>query len=134
MINVQIQPEHIRGTAIVFAVLCLVIACCFGFFAGRDLARADLAIAQANSIAAGLRHFYADQDRFPSTLEFADRAVFGVYAGGIPLHMVSSKTCPETIGYESLTLRTFSVTYCIPRAVGDLLPGVHEITNRDVGI
>lgn len=130
----QIQPQYIRtsGLVLVGALLCLV--CVFGFRAGRDLARARLAIQQAQGIVQGLGYFYADQDRFPSSQELADPAVFGVYASPIPLHTVASKTCPEVLAYESLTLRTFSVTYCIPRAAAGFTAGIQELTNRDIGI
>lgn len=132
--NIQVAPERIRGTAIGLALTLLVVVCGFGYVAGRDLARADLAIEQAQGLVEGLAYFYADQDRFPSLQEFAEPTSFGVYAQGVPVRTVASKACPDVLAYESLTLRTFSVTYCIPRGTDGLFQGVHEITNRDVGI
>lgn len=134
MIQMQISPERIRAAVIVLVLVLFVTVCGFGFVAGRDLARADLVVGQAQGLAQGLAYFYADQDRFPSPQEFAEQASFGVYAQGVPVHTVSSKACPTVLGYESLTLRTFSITYCIPRSVNGLPQGVHEVTNRDVGI
>lgn len=134
MINIQMQPEYIRATVITLAVFLLIVVCAFGFVAGRGLARGDLARNQAEELVEGLGYFFADQDRFPSTQEFEDPAIFGVYASGIPVRVVASAACPEVIDYESLTLRTFSITYCIPRAVGGVPAGIYEITNRDVGI
>ncbi len=101
-----------------------------GFRAGQDTAKAELTQKQVSVILAGLKNFYADQDRFPTGLEFDDRDKFGAYLSLVPITQQTSKLCTKTISYSTFNARTFVLAYCLPKAIGGEAVGTHTVTER----
>lgn len=130
--NIQVEPTYIRNFVISLVLVFLLVVSYMGFRAGQDTAKAELTQKQVAVILAGLKHFYADQDRFPSNVEFNDPEKLGVYVSTIPIKQQVSKLCPKTISYSTFNARTFVLSYCLPKSVGDKVLGVHMLTERDL--
>lgn len=130
--DIQIQPQHVRGTIVVIILFFVFLASFFGFRAGRDLAKSSATLELAHVTMRGLDYFFSDQDRYPSPLEFGESQSFGTYVSRVPLPSFISKQCPVTTTYDTFDERAFEFTYCLPRASGDQTAGIHTLTERDV--
>lgn len=130
--EIHIQPNHIRTIILSVVVFFLALSSYFGFSAGRDLARSQLALDQTTAVLQSLGYYFADQDRFPSQTEFSDINAFGPYLSAVPLRSIVSKQCPTPAVYDTLNKRTFTFSYCLPRAFRDQSAGRHTVTERDI--
>ncbi len=130
--DIQIEPNYIRNFVLSLVVFICAVVSYMGFRAGQDTAKAELTQKQVAVILAGLKNFYADQDRFPTNLEFNDKDKLGVYVSVIPVTQQTSRLCPKTISYSTFNARTFVLSYCLPKAVGGETLGVHVLTERDI--
>lgn len=132
VMEIQIQPHYIRNAVIALILVILATISFFGFRAGRDLARADLAVKQTAATMKALDYFFSDQDRYPTATEFGDPQTFGIYLSQVPIPLVASKQCPRPLAYSTFNQRTFVMRYCLPREFQGQLPGAYDVSERDI--
>lgn len=130
--DIQIQPQYIRATVILIIVFLVFLTSLFGFRAGRDLAKSTATLNTVHATLKGFDYFFDDQDRYPSSVEFEDPNTLGVYLSTIPVPEFPSKQCPITTAYDTFDERSFTLSYCLPRAIANEVAGIHTLTERDI--
>lgn len=130
--EIEVQPAYVRLAILIVVVVLLLLACVFGFRAGRDIARADFTLKQTGAVMQGFMYFLSDQDRYPGQMELQDASVMRQYISQVPIPAVVSKQCPTPFGYETFDRIHFTFSYCLPRGTQGMTAGTHKTTETDI--
>lgn len=104
------------GSLISAAVLLLAVF--WGMSKGQTLAQAQTVLAAAQNAQQALQLFYRDQDRYPTAVEFSDKATMLNYFSEYPLPELPSKTCPQSFNYTRVDFSHATLSFCLPAATG----------------
>jgi type II secretory pathway pseudopilin PulG len=123
-----ISSETVQNIGIgILAAIWLLVAG-FAFSAGVKAAQSSFVVANAEVLAAALKNFYNDQDRYPTTGEFLNKEMFGVYLNQFPPHGFSSQLCSQSYTYEQAGTRGYRFYICLPAASGVFRMGSNDVS------
>ena len=99
---------------IAVVLLALVI---WGYMSGIQAARSKMVLKDAKAIAAGVEHFKADQNRYPTTTEFDNNSLMRLYISNFPPQRFLSELCEKNLEYVNPNARTYELRVCLPKGV-----------------
>jgi hypothetical protein len=117
----------IQNVVVGTSLFLLVLFVFLGYNTGKKTAQSELVVSNASALTKGINFFHADQDRFPSSQEFADKALMLNYFSAYPPFSFSDKQCPQSFSYQNTSTAGASLLFCIPRSLGARTKGVNTI-------
>lgn len=119
---------------IVLSSLCVAVVLLLVIFQGlnkgKQAAQAQIIAQGAQNLAAGLKYFYNDQNRFPSATEFADQNIMLNYFSAFPPTNFVSAACSQSFIYKRISQTNFQLNFCLPRGVGGYNDGWNMINGQ----
>lgn len=112
------QNILIAGSAIV-----LILLCWWGWSNAVRAAHSKTIIKEAKTIQQGFKHFYEDQNRYPTTGEFEDANIMRSYLTNYPPVSFPTKNCPKSYDYYSASPGVYELRVCLPKAVAGFTVG-----------
>lgn len=126
---ISFSPQLIRNSIVLVILIFFVLTVYWGWGAGKNIAISRHTVSTVTTLDAGLRYFWDDQGRFPSTAEFSNTEVMRKYFDHFPPQELTAKLCPKTYAYNTNAGKTYEVIFCIPRAVGSFSAGTNQVTD-----
>ncbi len=108
----------------------LLLAVFWGVGSGRLQAQGGLVLQNAQSLQAGLRYFYADQNRFPTAEEFQDQNLMLSYFNAFPPAELAAGPCSGSFSYKRPAAGSYELDFCLPASSGGLTAGWHAISGQ----
>lgn len=78
----------------------------------------------------GLDYFFEDNERFPTSREFLDPNVFGIYISPFPLKDFKSQECEQTWEYKRLSLAEYKLDFCLRSGFENYKAGWNQLSFR----
>src|SRR6185369_5489479 len=88
----------------------------WAFVAGSRAGKSVVILKNAQALQQGLLYFQADQNRYPTAVEFKDRNIMLNYFSAFPPQTVAGGPCQLSFDYASPTAKTFELAFCLPKA------------------
>ena len=110
-----------------FVAVVLFTTVVWGLGSGKTRAQAENVFATQAELVKGLNYFYADQDRFPTVLEFGERPAMLNYFNSFPPLEFAAGGCSESYVYKRDDSQNFSLSFCLPQDVDGLSKGWHTV-------
>jgi hypothetical protein len=111
----------------------LVVLLCLGIFwafvAGTRAGKSAVILKNTAALKDGLQYFQADQNRYPTAVEFKDGNIMLNYFSAFPPLTLTGGSCTTTFDYQSPTAKTFELDFCLPKASQGFSAGWNKIKN-----
>ncbi len=125
----QITSRLLENLVLAGAIVMLGIGVLWGISAGSNAAKSIVILKNSQAIANGLKLFLNDQNRYPTALEFTDTNIMLQYFNVFPLPQITGGLCQQTFSYANASQKTYSLNFCLPKAVNGYAKGLNQITN-----
>jgi hypothetical protein len=112
------NEARVQNLLIAFLLLIVVGMIWTGYHKGHNNAIASAVSNNAEAIAKGVTYFYADQERYPTTIEIQDTQLMARYITPFPVKEITTSHCPQSYIYRNPDQKHYELLFCIPRASG----------------
>lgn len=118
-----------------YAIVGIIIAVAFIFLfsawnKGKTRAQSEAILKNAAAVTQSLTNFYADQNRYPTIVEFASPEAMGIYLNPFPPIQLSSKNCPGSLVYRNPAPKSYNLFVCLPSGSGPYATGWNQFSVR----
>ncbi len=125
----------LQFTAVGLVAVILIYSTYSGITSGITDGKSHTVLANAKTIAQGLKYFYDDQNRYPSREEFSDLNLMRSYITGYPPLAIAGGACLENaelggFDYYSLDFKTYELRFCLPGAIDNFKPGINSVKSK----
>lgn len=121
-------PRFWQNLLLGFLVILLALGLWWAVRAGIRSGQSATILKNVAALNTGLGYFFADQNRYPTALEFQDKNIMLNYVSPFPPENLASGLCQETYRYSSPTARTFELAFCLPTGKEGFAAGWNKIT------
>jgi hypothetical protein len=111
-----------------FVALLLTLGVIWAVLAGISAGKSSTVLKNAAALDQGLAYFFADQNRYPTGLEFQNRNLMLNYFSTFPPATIAGGKCSQTYQYSNPTAKSFELDFCLPKAVGGFAAGWNKVT------
>lgn len=122
---------NLKGILQILTVSVLTIFLCWSIFSGlkigKELAQSEVLAKNFEETKKSFEYFVADQNRFPSRLEYTDKKIMLNYISAFPLPEFVSKTCPMSWQYQNTTVKKSIFSVCLPQRIAKFKIGWNSI-------
>ena len=123
----MLSARLLQNLLLGFVALLLVVGISWGYISGARAGKSTIILKNAAALQTGLGHFFSDQNRYPTVLEFADRNIMLNYFSAFPPVAVFGGACSQTYNYTSATSKTFELDFCLPKAASGFVAGWNKV-------
>src|SRR5260221_14278941 len=106
-----LKQNLLIGVVALLLVLGVAWAAVFGISAGKS----SIVLKNADALDRGIGYFFADQNRYPTSLEFQNRNLMLNYFSAFPPATVAGGKCSQTYQYSNSTAKSFELDFCLPK-------------------
>ncbi len=110
------------------ATIVLVALVLWGVVAGSRAGKSTVVLKNTQSVSDGLKLFFRDQNRYPSTQEFVDQNIMLQYFSVFPFANIVGGSCTKTFSYYSANQQSYELSFCLPKAMNGFAPGWNKLT------
>lgn len=108
--------KFLRYGLIVLLGILVLIGFWWALASGSRAAKSKQILKDVAAIQEGLEFFYDDQERYPSTDEFADSNLMRGYLSEFPPQQFPSAKCSQTYQYINTFAQSYELRFCLPAA------------------
>ena len=128
--NFTLNPKIWPYFFVILSVLILIIAFVAGISRGTTQAQAQATYEEAKQIKQGMDYFYSDNNRYPTSAEFADPGVMGSYFKNYPPQPVNSSACPQSFVYKQLSAASYQLNFCLETGLNGFAKGWNAVVEN----
>jgi hypothetical protein len=110
-----------------FLLLILALGVLWALTTGVRAGKSTIVMKNTAALKTGIDYFFADQNRYPTAIEFADRNIMADYFSGFPPVAILGGSCTRSYNYSSATAKNFELDFCLPRAAAGYPGGWNKI-------
>lgn len=122
-----ISTRFTQNLLVTFTVIILLLAVLWGYVAGSRAGKSEVILKNTQVVADGLKLFFADQNRYPSSQEFADQDIMLGYFNLFPFADITGGSCNKTYSYYSVTPKSYQLNFCLPKARNGFTSGINQV-------
>jgi hypothetical protein len=120
----------LQNLLIILLLVFLALGVLWAVVSGSRAGKSAVILKNAAALKDGLQYFQADQNRYPTAVEFKDRNIMLNYFSAFPPQTLPGGSCTQTFDYSSPTAKTFELDFCLPKAKAGFLAGWNKIKNN----
>lgn len=111
----MIQSRWLQNSITGFVAVVLLAAVLMAFLQGIKAGQSKTVLANAATLQEGFQHFYNDQGRYPTALEFSDNNLMRSYITNFPPQEFASGPCEKSFDYRNPSPRSYELQFCLPK-------------------
>lgn len=123
-----ISTRLTQNLLIGIAVFILLMGILWGYVAGSRAGKSAVILKNTSALTDGLKLFFADQNRYPSTQEFGNKDIMLGYFNAFPFPDITAGGCNKTYSYYSTTPKSYQLNFCLPKARDGFAAGINQVT------
>lgn len=110
-----------------FLALLFILGVWWALVSGSRAGKSAVILKNTAAVRDGLQYFLADQNRYPTAVEFQDRNIMLNYFSAFPAQQILGGSCTQTYDYSSPTAKTFELDFCLPKAKASFTAGWNKL-------
>ncbi len=126
----MLQSRIGQNISITFLTVFVVTLLAWGAWNGVRAARSRTILNNAKAMTQGFAHFYTDQQRYPSIVEFQDNNVMRAYITNYPPQEFISGACAKNFEYLNPSAKSYELRVCLPEGVDGYRTGWNSIKTK----
>ena len=123
----MLSAKLLQNLLVAFVVLLLIAGLSWATVAGTRSGKSAVILHDVAALKDGLQYFLADQNRYPTSIEFQDRNIMSNYLSNFPPQQISGGSCRQTYSYSSPSAKTFELAFCLPKAHAGFATGWNKL-------
>ncbi len=123
----MLTQRLLQNLLIGLLVLLLGLGVLWAAVAGSRAGKSAVVLQNTAALQDGLKYFLADQNRYPTALEFQDRNIMVNYFSTFPPQDITGGSCAKSYDYTSPTAKTFDLAFCLPKARDGFVAGWNKL-------
>jgi len=117
-----------QNLLLIFLAAVLLMGVIWAALSGIAAGKSSIVLKNATALDKGLGYFFADQNRYPTSLELQDRNLMLNYFSIFPPAAILGGKCAQTFQYANPTAKTFELDFCLPKAASGFPAGWSKVT------